>query len=396
MDELYYQGTHSGPEIDALLDTVDAGVVPAYGKGINLLRNWYFVGGGSQQGGRQFPLNERGQTSYSGSVYTIDRWKNTTGTLTVIANGVKLNGVAHYLPKGRVSDGLVYTVSVLSSKGLATLTRTLNSSVSGWQISTTFGDTGWVGVRFSNSIWDVRLTDSSGGIVFYAAKLELGDTQTLAHQENGVWVLNDPAPNFEEELFRCQTSHADSSDTYANKSYATGNLIGKVLGNPAGQNVAVGEYAIVNNELYVCNTAITSSMTPSTYMSYLTQKSGGAANALITPEQIAMFSASAITSNWQSGTSAVDSQTCAYKLGRLVLLTLYIKVSTAVPAWTTICTLDDAIKYGSTGGEAIYFPVSDVWGTSHGSVYLIGSSLETNTGLSAGDYLLKATYFQIS
>ena len=36
-----------------------------------------------------------------------------------------------------------------------------------------------------------------------AAKLELGDTQTLAHQENGVWVLNE-IPNYAEELAKCQ------------------------------------------------------------------------------------------------------------------------------------------------------------------------------------------------
>ena len=41
----------------------------------NLLDNWYFVGGGSQQGGGQFPINQRGETSRSGSGGFIDRWK---------------------------------------------------------------------------------------------------------------------------------------------------------------------------------------------------------------------------------------------------------------------------------------------------------------------------------
>ena len=36
-----------------------------------------------------------------------------------------------------------------------------------------------------------------------AVKLELGDTQTLAHQENGVWVLNE-VPNYQQELAKCQ------------------------------------------------------------------------------------------------------------------------------------------------------------------------------------------------
>lgn len=37
----------------------------------NLLDNWYFVGGGSQQGGGQFPINQRGETSYSTSYGSI-------------------------------------------------------------------------------------------------------------------------------------------------------------------------------------------------------------------------------------------------------------------------------------------------------------------------------------
>lgn len=37
----------------------------------------------------------------------------------------------------------------------------------------------------------------------YALKLELGGKQTLAHEENGVWVLNE-VPNFGEQLRRCQ------------------------------------------------------------------------------------------------------------------------------------------------------------------------------------------------
>ena len=36
-----------------------------------------------------------------------------------------------------------------------------------------------------------------------AAKLELGSTQTLAHKENGVWVLNE-IPDFGEQLRRCR------------------------------------------------------------------------------------------------------------------------------------------------------------------------------------------------
>lgn len=48
--------------------------LPIYGMGKNLLRNWYFVGGGSQQGAGIFPINSRGNTTYTGSTSTIDGW----------------------------------------------------------------------------------------------------------------------------------------------------------------------------------------------------------------------------------------------------------------------------------------------------------------------------------
>lgn len=58
----------------------------------NLLDNWYFVGGGSQSGNGVFPINQRGQTSYSAAGYGIDRWyRSTTATGNILVNA---NGLA--------------------------------------------------------------------------------------------------------------------------------------------------------------------------------------------------------------------------------------------------------------------------------------------------------------
>lgn len=46
----------------------------------------------------------------------------------------------------------------------------------------------------------------AGTMDIKAAKLELGPTQTLAHQENGQWVLNE-VPEYGEQLRRCQRYH---------------------------------------------------------------------------------------------------------------------------------------------------------------------------------------------
>ncbi len=41
-------------------------------------------------------------------------------------------------------------------------------------------------------------------IRLYAAKLETGSVQTLAHKEGDTWVLNDPPPDYGQELAKCQ------------------------------------------------------------------------------------------------------------------------------------------------------------------------------------------------
>ena len=64
-------------------------------------------------------------------------------------------------------------------------------------------------------------------ISFIAAKLEIGSTQTLAHQENGTWVLNE-LPDYDEQWTKCRkyliTSTWDTGDYlagYGNASNAT-------------------------------------------------------------------------------------------------------------------------------------------------------------------------------
>lgn len=205
----------------------------------NLLDNWYFVGGGSQQGGGQFPINQRGQTSYSYvnniTGYLIDRWKSNLAVtanliangLSVSNNGVQYGGIWQQSERFKQAGPAQYTFSVLFSgddSGWAT---------SGWYIDiqcakVTSGDsiaaaTTVESAPGTNKLLSVTLTvpkttDSDLYFRFFvcnkttytqhctiiAAKLELGSTQTLAHQdENGNWVLNE-VPNFQQELAKCQ------------------------------------------------------------------------------------------------------------------------------------------------------------------------------------------------
>lgn len=210
-------------------DLKDKNAVPKYGMGKNLLDNAYFVGGGSQLGDGVFPINQRGQSSYNANgSYTIDRWwlnswnaqnidatidaagitlsQTATGpnslylaqkisgwqqyagkTVTVSILVTSLSGRSRAFLFGAV-DGTRYLSSVLGI-GLNTFTVTLPNDITGLQVA--FGHHASVGGSGA-----VTLTVS-------AAKLELGTEQTLAHQENGVWVLNEIL-DYGEELAKCQ------------------------------------------------------------------------------------------------------------------------------------------------------------------------------------------------
>lgn len=197
------------------------------GKGVNLLDNWYFVGGGSQQGGRQLPINQRGKTSYTGASYTIDRWYVVAGAIASLTeNGIQIRYNVNYADFRQVIDANLaqflnektVTISILTGEGHAfyVVCNGLSNSVVDQNTLNVFtftfknnnpGTTGLI------KFWGAA---NVSGII-KAVKLEIGDTQTLAHQENGEWVLNDPPPDYDTELLKCQMSTADSGDTYANR-----------------------------------------------------------------------------------------------------------------------------------------------------------------------------------
>ena len=171
----------------------------------NLLDNWYFVN----------PVNQRGQTSYSGAEYTVDRWKRyfseQAGT-TIISDGL------HIVGKFGNLDQKIAPSEIASLRG-RTVTMALLSR----------GNVGLIGEdaaynyyqAYSNSaeptitVLTFHVREDADSLVFHiqpqdgnevvalAAKLELGDQQTLAHKEGDAWVLNE-IPDYGEQLRRCQ------------------------------------------------------------------------------------------------------------------------------------------------------------------------------------------------
>ncbi len=169
----------------------------------NLLDNWYF--------GR--PVNQRGQTEYTaGSAYTLDRWwAQYDTTLSIVDGGIKIGGkwdVQQYfettLPNATYTLSLLYKDRtgpdplrlLIGNRTDGDLAQTESKDASGI-LSVTFSTAKLNKVNFGFT----GSTDNSATII--AIKLELGDTQTLAHKENGVWVLNE-IPDFGEQLRRCQ------------------------------------------------------------------------------------------------------------------------------------------------------------------------------------------------
>ena len=176
----------------------------------NLLDNWYFVGGGSQQGGGQLPINQRGKAEYPAAEkpsYGIDRWKfDGAHSLSVTNDGVLLKNTigtkcAFYQPIEQKCSGVLTLSLLLANNTLAT--GTVDLSVDGNEKLAYQGD-GWY-LYFSKSAnaFAIRTT-SIVTLHLIAAKLELGGTQTLAHKEGDTWVLNDPPPNYQQELAKCQ------------------------------------------------------------------------------------------------------------------------------------------------------------------------------------------------
>lgn len=133
----------------------------------NLLDNWYFGN----------PVNQRGASgTISTTGYFFDRWKLVSGSVTINSGGIVLNGTIAQVLEYAVSQTV--TATVLTPDGVTDVTPVYDDETKTFAVT-------------------------AQGKTIKAVKLELGSPQTLAHQENGVWVLNE-IPDYGEQLRRCQ------------------------------------------------------------------------------------------------------------------------------------------------------------------------------------------------
>lgn len=184
----------------------------------NLLDNWYF--------GK--PVNQMGQTEWLSSasvnVPCVDRWNwwgqyAADATLKLSNDGLQLigtagvaglyQGISQKIEKDRLPVGATVTLSALV-KAEADANILLSIGAQSYQGVPVPANT-WTLIAAVFNVPSVEQTHSisiqrnTAGATFTvkAVKLELGSQQTLAHQENGVWVLNE-IPKFGDQLAECQ------------------------------------------------------------------------------------------------------------------------------------------------------------------------------------------------
>ena len=180
----------------------------------NILDNWYLVD----------PINQRGSASYTTNGYTIDRWMNETifgsvsvnsGFMTFTWNRIlqsDYSAVIQPIEVNRVIVGREYTLSILA-KGEGTLQLRAADTDNYCEITLTGTPTIYSltvpSLSLQSNLARFRIIADgnhslTGHIDIYAVKMELGSSQTLAHQDAaGNWLLNE-IPNKTLELLKCQ------------------------------------------------------------------------------------------------------------------------------------------------------------------------------------------------
>lgn len=151
-----------------------------------------------------------------GSSYSIDRWKSEGNiVVTLESDGISIENVGdeagqfkQELPSDFCPDGTLVCISAIVKSASGDARLFLSESHSPWGHPVDFIPlqtglfSGSGNLMSGNHKFSIYL-GAGAKIKLTAVKLELGDTQTLAHKENEKWVLNE-IPDFGEQLRRCQ------------------------------------------------------------------------------------------------------------------------------------------------------------------------------------------------
>ena len=247
-----------------------------------------------------FTVNERGQSSYSGKTYTVDRWYSYDSSSHPLSNTITLgdvviNGVSWirqpfdvHVPSGK------YTISMYLDGELKKVTFDYTNDgqphVVIEQVATN--------VRIVMSFFDSNTAGRDALFLFFdgyneshtvkAAKFEVGSVSTLA---------NDVPRPYAEELARCQTSTADVNDTYANKgNLVTSNSIAPTEdGATASKAYDVGETFFRDGDYCICISDIVSGGSFTLNTNYIKVPLGGTPSKYVMKFRIGTLLSTGIT-----------------------------------------------------------------------------------------------------
>lgn len=220
----YYTSRYSGEEIDKGIDgalqlggaSTPQGAIAALGAGVRpkLNDNPFFL------------VNQRGQSSYTVKGYTVDRWKmgTNTATLDILSDGVKITlnqapsndmRLLHQIiedPQRLIGKTIIaaFYVTAVTGTGFRCGFRANSGTISYQYANITQPGLYTALFTVPSGCTELLLTTlalagtpSGQSITISAATAEIGNTQTLAYQDDsGAWqLLEQPDPL---ELLKCQ------------------------------------------------------------------------------------------------------------------------------------------------------------------------------------------------
>lgn len=152
---------------------------------------------------------------YTGNGYTVDRWFLSSANVNVNESGLSISSVTYDNNFSQKIESKLWEYMVGKTITISILVQNITGK---WVVASgnnkIYGTMTEIGLhkftdKLVESTTDIHHIFSLGGeagsqIDILAIKLELGPTQTLAHQDAaGKWVLNE-VPNYGEHLRRCQ------------------------------------------------------------------------------------------------------------------------------------------------------------------------------------------------
>lgn len=209
---------------DSTLTDTSPGVTTAW-RQVEYVNSTYCIYRGTEGSGLYYVKTSDAIPGYCSAVYTVDRWKITyrNGQISIKDGYVSLLGSG--MNFSQILDENVYkplrgktvTLSIIGRGDCQIVSEDAQSSYHAAFINSdvfTLASVSFLAKSDSDRFIFHIKPNTSNPVDILAAKLELGPTQTLAHQENGQWVLNE-VPEEGEQVSRCQRHFVRINNVYA-------------------------------------------------------------------------------------------------------------------------------------------------------------------------------------